>query len=174
MSSGAHLWPWYEAVRAGRRLMDSEEIGAGWVGSGGSSPEGQEIKEKMLLNYLPDSLTKKDNNLTIFASRIDLTISPNISPLQLVSSGLIPASDLSDGVGDIGGLELVLPNRMTRPGTIWANDDNANLNPPSLDCCSEMAVVVGEDVMVLAAEVCWLGCKTLFFKTAVLPPFCSW
>ena len=55
-------------------------------------------------------------NVSDFNKCFALTISPNMSPLQLVSSGLIPASDLSDGVGDTGGLELVLPNLMTRPG----------------------------------------------------------
>lgn len=40
-----------------------------------------------------------------------------MSPLQLVSSGLMPANDLSEGEGDTGGLELVLPNLMTLPGT---------------------------------------------------------
>lgn len=75
-----------------------------------------------------------------------------MSPLQLVSSGLIPAKDLSDGVGDTGGLELVLPKRMTLSGTTVANEDKVNLNPLSPDECSGVEVVVGEDVMVLAAE----------------------
>ncbi|TNN31001.1 hypothetical protein EYF80_058847 [Liparis tanakae] len=46
----------------------------------------------------------------------DTTRRAHDSSSNLVSSGLIPASDLSEGVGDIGGLELVLPKRMTRPG----------------------------------------------------------
>lgn len=58
--------------------------------------------------------------------RGELTISPNMSPLQLVSSGLRPASERSDGVGDTGGLELVLPNLMIRPGTAWAREDRAS------------------------------------------------
>lgn len=99
-----------------------------------------------------------------------------MSPLQLVSSGLIPANDLSDGVGDTGGLELVLPNRITRPGTACASEDRDNLNPPSTDWWSEVEVVVGEDVVVLAAEVvpCKPDCKMPFFKTVAVPPFCSW
>jgi hypothetical protein len=48
--------------------------------------------------------------------RGELTISPNKSPLQLVSSGLITASDRSDGVGDTGGEEFVLPNLIIRAG----------------------------------------------------------
>lgn len=70
-----------------------------------------------------------------------------MSPLQLVSSGLIPANDLSDGVGETGGLEVVLPNLMTRPGTICVNGDNANLNPTSPDCCSVVVTVVGGGVV---------------------------
>lgn len=84
-----------------------------------------------------------------------------MSPLQLVSSGLIPANDLSDGVGDTGGLELVLPKRMTLAGTAGA------------DGCSGVAVVVGEDVMVLVAEFAPC-CDVPLFKTVVLPPFSSW
>lgn len=93
-----------------------------------------------------------------------------MSPLQLVSSGLIPASDLSDGVGDTGGLELVLPNRMTLPGTTGVIDDKASLKPTSPDGGSEMVAAVGEDATVLAAGVS----KLPFFKAAELPPFCSW
>lgn len=76
-----------------------------------------------------------------------LTISPNKSPLQLASSGLIPANDLSDGVGDTGGLELVLPKRMTLAGTAAAVG------------CSGVVAVAREDVMVLVAMFapCWLG-----------------
>lgn len=101
--------------------------------------------------------------------RGELTISPNMSPLQLVSSGLSPASDLSDGVGDTGGLELVLPNLMTRPGTIWVKGDNANLNPTSPGCCSVVETVVGGVVKLLTANVCWPGWGLQF-----LEPFCSW
>lgn len=93
-----------------------------------------------------------------------------MSPLQLVSSGLIPASDLSDGVGDTGGLELVLPNRMTLPGTIGVIDDKASLKLTSPDGVSEMVAAVGEDATVPAAG----GCPLPFFKAAELPPFCSW
>lgn len=125
-------------------------------------------KDRRLFNYL--SLKQ----IQLLALHIDLTISPNISPLQLVSSGLIPAKDLSDGVGDTGGLELVLPNRMTRPWTTWVSDDNANLNPTSPNCWSEAAPVVGEAVTVLAAEVCWPGCEMPFFKAAPLLLCCSW
>lgn len=84
-----------------------------------------------------------------------------MSPLQLVSSGLIPANDLSDGVGDTGGLELVLPKRMTLAGTTGT------------DGWSGVAVVVGEDVMVLVAvvEPC---CDVPLFKTDALPPVSSW
>lgn len=92
-----------------------------------------------------------------------------MSSLQLVSSGLNPANDLSDGVGDTGGLELVLPNRMTLPGTICVRGDNANLNPTSPDCCSVVVTVVGEGVKLLTAEVCWPAGWLQF-----LEPFCSW
>lgn len=92
-----------------------------------------------------------------------------MSPLQLVSSGLIPANDLSDRVGDTGGLELVLPNLMTRPGTICVKGDNANLNPTSPDCCSDVLTVVGGVVKLLTANDCWPGCALQF-----LEPFCSW
>lgn len=77
-----------------------------------------------------------------------------MSPLQLVSSGLIPANDRSDGVGDTGGLELVLvlPKRMTRPGTTCAMEDRAIFNPPSANWGSGVVVVVGQDVVVLATD----------------------
>lgn len=41
-----------------------------------------------------------------------LTISPKASPLQLISSGLIPANERSEWVGETGGEELVLPNML--------------------------------------------------------------
>lgn len=79
-----------------------------------------------------------------------------MSPLQLVSSGLIPASDLSDGVGDTGGLELVLPKRMTLAGTTGV-----------------VAFAVGEDVMLLADELAPC-CVVPLLKTVALPQFSSW
>lgn len=102
-----------------------------------------------------------------------------MSPLQLVSSGLIPASDLSDGVGETGGLELVLPKRITLPGTAWANEDRANLKPHSPGWASgATAAAVGEEATALVAEPtpCWPGGSMPFFKTAAAPPppFCSW
>lgn len=101
-----------------------------------------------------------------------------MSPLQLVSSGDIPARDLSEGVGETGGLELVLPNLMTRPGTTGVMEDRENLKPPSADRMSAAVVVVGvvvdgEEVLLLVAFAApdW---EIPFFKAELLPPFCSW
>lgn len=101
--------------------------------------------------------------------RGELTISPNMSPLQLVSSGLIPANDLSDRVGDTGGLELVLPNLMTCPGTICVKGDNANLYPTSPGCWSVVVPLVVGVVKLLTASACWPVCGLQF-----LEQFISW
>lgn len=102
-----------------------------------------------------------------------------MSPLQLVSSGLKPANERSEGVGDTGGLELVLPNRMTRPGTAWASEDKASLKQaPSASWWSKVGVVFEADAVVLVvaaeAEACWTDCGAAFLKAAAVLPFCSW
>lgn len=100
-----------------------------------------------------------------------------MSPLQLVSSGLKPANERSEDVGDAGGLELVLPNRMTRPGTAWASEDKASLKQaPSAGWWSKVGVVFEADVvaLVVAPEACWTDCGAAFFKAAVVLLFCSW
>lgn len=56
-----------------------------------------------------------DGNLRFenaLAAGLGLTDSPNTSPLQLASSGLMPATERSEAAGDMGGDELVLPNRI--------------------------------------------------------------
>lgn len=120
--------------------------------------------------------TEEEDKCCVYISnnstKTKLTISPNMSPLQLVSSGLMPASDLSDGVGDTGGLELVLPKRITLSGITGASEEKLNLNVLSPDRGSDVAVV-GGDVMVPAVELV-LCCKVPFFKSAALPQFCSW
>lgn len=109
----------------------------------------------------------------------NLTISPNMSPLQLVSSGDIPARDLSEGVGETGGLELVLPNLMTRPGTTGLMEDKENLKPPSADRTSAavllqvVVVVEGEQVLLLLVPLfAALDWGIPFFRAG--PPLCSW
>lgn len=108
-----------------------------------------------------------------------------MSPLQLVSSGDIPASDLSEGVGETGGLELVLPNLMTRPGTTGVMEERENLKPPSADRTSPAAEVVvvevvdGEAMLLLLLVVVVVAFAVLvwaipFLRTEPLPPFCSW
>lgn len=104
-----------------------------------------------------------------------------MSPLQLVSSGDIPARDLSEGVGETGGLELVLPNLMTRPGTTGVMEDRENLKPPSTDRMSAGVVVVvevvdGEEVLLLLvlADGCRPDWQNPFFGAELVPPFCSW
>lgn len=94
-----------------------------------------------------------------------------MSPLQLVSSGDIPARDLSEGVGETGGLELVLPNLMTRPGTTGVMEDRENLKPPSADRTSTAVVVVVVDGEAVLLLVDW---EIPFFRAELLPPFCSW
>lgn len=108
-----------------------------------------------------------------------------MSPLQLVSSGDIPARDLSEGVGETGGLELVLPNLMTRPGTTGVMEDRENLKPPSVDRTSPAVVVRDGEVMwlllvpLVVVVVALVGFAALdwdipFFRAELLPPFCSW
>lgn len=110
-----------------------------------------------------------------------------MSPLQLVSSGDIPARDLSEGVGETGGLELVLPNLMTRPGTTGVMEDRENLKPPSVDRTSPAVVVVVRDgevmrlllVPLVVVVVVLVGFAALdwdipLFRAELLPPFCSW
>ena len=103
-----------------------------------------------------------------------------MSPLQLVSSGLMAASERSDGVGDTGGLELVLPKRMTRPGTgPWANENEGTLVKPSPTGWCALGVAAAWWVSGCA------GCDWPFFRAAAAaavaaavaaaaPPFCSW
>lgn len=104
-----------------------------------------------------------------------------MSPLQLVSSGDIPARDLSEGVGETGGLELVLPNLMTRPGTTGVMEDSENLKPSSADRMSAAVVLVvvdGEEVLLLLLVVlvafAAVDCDIPFFRAEPPPPFCSW
>lgn len=104
-----------------------------------------------------------------------------MSPLQLVSSGDIPARDLSEGVGETGGLELVLPNLMTRPGTTGLMEDRENLKPPSADRMSAavllllllLVVVDEEEVLLLLLPLfAALDWEIPFLRAE--PPFCSW
>lgn len=86
-----------------------------------------------------------------------LTISPKASPLQLISSGLIPANERSEWVGETGGEELVLPNMLFGA---------AVLAPP----LSTVAVVdwLGEEAPPTAgteSKVC--------SGVGILPPICS-
>ncbi len=139
-----------------------------------SLPQQKQAKASLYVTFytldnVPQLLILKTSSTRAWET---FTISPKASPLQLVSSGLIPVDDRSEWAGETGGEELVLTNCLNWGAVIWA--------PPL-----SAVAMNGKEATPILLSADWEeeetppttgagGVLVLDVVGALVPPFCSW